>query len=373
MEIIWLTNTPSPYRVDFFNELGTNFDLKVLFRLKSLKDREKKWYGQNFINFKAIFLKRFQVPFLGPLNYGFLKYIIKNKGVIVVSDPMSITGALTIFIGRTLKKNIIIEGDGAFVKKENKIKYLIKKNILKGAIQYWYTNESHLSYYKNYNVKTSHLIQYPFSSMKAIDILDDIVTSSEKNILKKALNINISVVGIFVGQFIDRKGLDILIRCCGGMNQLSLILIGGTEVAYKEYLNSKKITEQPNIQILGFKSKSELIQYYKAADYLILPSREDIWGLVVNEAISYGLPVIVSNQCGSAEEIVKHNLNGYIFDINNPEELKKYVTKLNTEKNLRENMGRESLKIAIKYTIETMVSKHVEQFNILKRDFIDEL
>ena len=57
MKIAFITNIPSPYRVDFFNELGKHCDLTVYFEKNSSDERDKSWENSKFINFKGVFLK----------------------------------------------------------------------------------------------------------------------------------------------------------------------------------------------------------------------------------------------------------------------------------------------------------------------------
>src|SRR5260370_286081 len=64
----------------------------------------------------------------------------------------------------------------------------------------------------------------------------------------------------------------------------------------------------------GIKKAEEIAVYYAFANCFVLPSVREPWGLVVNEAMAAGLPVIVSHRCGCAEDLVIHNRNGYVFD-----------------------------------------------------------
>jgi len=57
MKILYINNIPSPYRVEFFNELGKHCQLTVLFERSSALDRDKRWRAEEFLNFTGIFLK----------------------------------------------------------------------------------------------------------------------------------------------------------------------------------------------------------------------------------------------------------------------------------------------------------------------------
>ena len=82
MKILWLTNIPSPYRVDFFNELGKLCELTVLFEKKAASDRDDSWKNFEAKNFTPVFLKTYTLYFYFPLLYqerhGFLGYRLKK-------------------------------------------------------------------------------------------------------------------------------------------------------------------------------------------------------------------------------------------------------------------------------------------------------
>lgn len=77
----------------------------------------------------------------------------------------------------------------------------------------------------------------------------------------------------------------------------------------------------PSVEFASAKNIDDLRNEYLNASCLILPSRSEPWGLVVNEALSYGCPVIVSHRCGCVPELVLDGKTGYIFECGNIEQL----------------------------------------------------
>src|SRR6185369_3826531 len=75
---------------------------------------------------------------------------------------------------------------------------------------------------------------------------------------------------------------------------------------------------QDSVLLPGFKQYEELPTYYGLANAFVHASTSEPWGLVINEAVASGLPVIVSNRCGCAPELV--NGNGFTFDPTNEHE-----------------------------------------------------
>ena len=68
-----------------------------------------------------------------------------------------------------------------------------------------------------------------------------------------------------------------------------------------------------SVRFFGFRDRNEIKNYYATADLLVLPSSRETWGIVVNEAMCFGLPVIVSSQVGAATDLVQDGENGFIY------------------------------------------------------------
>ncbi len=122
-------------------------------------------------------------------------------------------------------------------------------------------------------------------------------------------------------RFIEKKNLPTLIRAYASYRQESeasgnppwdLVLLGDGPL--REALNSQLSTLNlhSHVHLPGFKQYDELPVYYAFAKALVHPSTTEQWGLVVNEAIASGLPVIVSDRCGCVPELV--NWNGFTFN-----------------------------------------------------------
>ena len=109
-----------------------------------------------------------------------------------------------------------------------------------------------------------------------------------------------------------------------------------------------------------FKTKEELKCYYQAADLFVFPTREDIWGLVVNEAMANGLPVITTDKCVAGLELIRDGENGYIVPVENVDILAGKITVLLQNDSLRKIMAQKSLEYIKRYTIENMAVAHLK-------------
>jgi len=90
-----------------------------------------------------------------------------------------------------------------------------------------------------------------------------------------------------------------------------LIGSGPVEAALRETVGGDG---PQNVHFRPFQTQADMPKYYAASDGLILPSLFEPWGLVVNEAMACGLPVLVSGRCGCAEDLVVSGENGSTFD-----------------------------------------------------------
>lgn len=166
---------------------------------------------------------------------------------------------------------------------------------------------------------------------------------------------------LYFGRIDDYKGVNELTKVFTEMDRKNwhLVICGPGEEALK-----KKYEGVGNIHILGTVDTKDRCSYYSAADLFVLPNnykkKIEAWGLTVNEAMSYGLPVIASDATGSAEDLIFPGVNGYILDSKNIEkELKFYLDKVLTDDNLRTEMGEKSRKIISEYTFDNMAKAFV--------------
>lgn len=115
-----------------------------------------------------------------------------------------------------------------------------------------------------------------------------------------------------------------------------------------------------NIHYMGFKSKEELKEYYQASDIFVLPTRKDIWGLVVNEAMANGLPVITTNKCIAGLELINNGKNGFIVEADNIIQLSNCINEIIDSNERLQSMCVNSINTISNYTIEKMVKCHLQ-------------
>lgn len=162
-----------------------------------------------------------------------------------------------------------------------------------------------------------------------------------------------------LGRMVKKKNLGVLIdsyalvRRQDPSSDLKLVFVGSGEcqeelVARCETLGLHH-TDQPerdttaDVLFYGFRQIDENPVFYALAEAFILPSLHEEWGLVVNEAMACGLPVLVSEAVGSAEDLVIPGVNGFHFDPLSSSELAKHIIDIMDDPEKRIRMGAASL------------------------------
>lgn len=135
-----------------------------------------------------------------------------------------------------------------------------------------------------------------------------------------------------------------------------------------EFVKWKKDKNLNHLHFVSFKLKNELFEYYRAADISVLLSRGEAWGLVINESMANGTPVIATDACVGALEIIEDKVNGYIVPVNSPQVVNNCILYFLTDKECQENMSFSAIQTIKNYTIENMTEAHIKQFDKLLND-----
>jgi glycosyltransferase involved in cell wall biosynthesis len=147
---------------------------------------------------------------------------------------------------------------------------------------------------------------------------------------------------LFVGRLVPKKQPQLLVeafRRVRAANRCSLLIVGsgGLEGELRQLV---MVHDVPDVSLAGFLNQSELPKAYACADIFVLPSgcRED-WGMVVNEAMNFGLPIVVTDKVGCADVLVRDQLEGHVVSSSDVEELATRLSALVVSEKLRRRLG----------------------------------
>lgn len=363
MKVLFITTLPAPYRVDFFNELGKSCELTVLFERCSASHRKESWLNLEFKNFNAVYAKGIKIKNgILPLS---LKELSKKYDVIVTNYG-TLFGLSSILYMKAKKIPFVINADGGFIpEKENGIKKFIKTKAVMSAAFWLSTSEKTTEFLEYYGAKREKTFIYPFTSLKAADIFNAPASDEEKMSLRRELGVNYKKVVLSAGRIVSWKGFDVVIKAASVLSEkVGVYIVGGEPLPYmKELISELKLK---NVHFVPFKSKEELFKYYRMADVFAYASFNEIWGLVINEAFSAGLPVVCSNTAIAGVTMIKNGENGYIFPSKNYEALGEKTAYILSDNELCRKMSENNLKLSEHYTIENMAKRHMEIFEKIK-------
>jgi glycosyltransferase involved in cell wall biosynthesis len=161
---------------------------------------------------------------------------------------------------------------------------------------------------------------------------------------------------LYVGRLSIEKGLDdlfaafcVLYKRFPGA-RLDLVGAGPLADELKRRVITLKMAHA--ISFLGSKGLEEIAVLFQASTALVLPSHSEPWGLVVNEALSYGCPVVVSSACGCVPDLVREGITGYAFEAGNVDDLVKAMDSVRHLSNDRQTVARQCLEVVSDYTPE---------------------
>lgn len=354
-KILWLTNLPAPYRIEFFNQLGKHVELFVIFERNASKDRDANWFNYNFKNFESLFLGNDYIR-----NIKTIRRLLKNNKFTLAfnTDYSSVNGLIFLGLCKFSSVPIILEADGGIpVNRGFMINKLIS-NIMLFHNYYFSTGKYTDDYFSYYGVNKKKIWHYRFSSLTEKEIR--INSSGHRSKENECFNI------LSIGQQIYRKGYDILIDAINNLDiQVSVNIIGG--IPPQKLLNQISEKKKNNIHFFHYMDKTKLDKYFRNADLFVLPSREEIWGLVVNEAASYNIPIITSDNCIAGKEFCLKKQIGLIFKNEDVQDLMNKIMIMYENENIRNDFSRNCTVINNDYTIENMVQDHLIFFSELKK------
>jgi glycosyltransferase involved in cell wall biosynthesis len=187
------------------------------------------------------------------------------------------------------------------------------------------------------------------------DVVDNKFFSEASAARRQAGTYNRSPYFLYVGRLAEEKNVSGLIGCyalyrlAGG--SWPLVIVGAGPLGQELKTQASFTGFGQDIRFAGMKSSRELPEYYASAGCFILPSMREPWGLVVNEAMASGLPVIVSSRCGCVEDLVEDGANGFVFDPAVSGELTERMMAMETLPAAdRERMGQRSSEIVSRFS-----------------------
>lgn len=159
---------------------------------------------------------------------------------------------------------------------------------------------------------------------------------------------------LFVGQLIERKGIGQLLRAFARLPAGQLWLVGEGPLRVDV---ERAARADARIQYFGHLGSDDLDQLYAAADVFVLPSLYEVWGLVVNEALEHGLPVVATDQTGAADDLIVPGVTGVVIEAGSEEQLLAAMAELGAwPPDRRQRCASEAARVLERWSIEAEIA-----------------
>ena len=332
MRVFIMDTWAYPYRLPVFEKLHEQVEIETFF------SRPKPHRHLDRVSFERCSFKCRSGKWLLaliPVHLLWEKYDVYMVGQIGVE---SVAGAFfTLLVSILRKKPLVLWTD--YIETENyrekkRIKRFFGDFIRKSFVRHCAAAMGFGGYTENYLKKIAPPGLRIFNVVQVVPEVCNVSaeTTPEKKDYKD------KVVLLYLSYLRESKGGDLLIRAFKGMNRTDAVLIiagsGEKEREWKDLAG-----DSPFIRFIGYVEGAGKANCYSQADVFVFPTEHDTWGLVVNEAMYHGLPIVVTSAAGAAELVID---NGIIVEPRNDRMMQEALTQLIENPALRKEMGERS-------------------------------
>lgn len=352
------TTFPAPYRVALFDRLKSRYEVLVAYEdaRDTAHERDEAWYSEH-LGSNAFIARSSE----GSRAYKTALRELRSFDAVLVYEYSS-TRAMRLML-RCLRMKVpyLINADGAFINK-NPLKTAVKRFFISRASACLAGSESAEAYFLQYGAKPLRIFRHKFTNLEDADVRKSVPTALERATLREELSLpSDGVIFLAIGQFIHRKGFDLLLESWRDLSSggATLVIMGGgpEESRYREIIEKSRLE---NVLVNGFGPRESVFRHYLASDCFVLPTREDVWGLVVNEAMACGLPVITTDHCVAGRELIDQRINGFVVEVGDTEALRRAMEEIAADPEMRFAMGSSNIAKMSSHTIASAACSHAE-------------
>lgn len=343
--VLYITNIEVPYRVRFFNLLARHCDLTVLYERKRSAHRDPLWTAAEPCHYRRKYLRGIPVREESSLSLGILREISAGYDKIIVGCYNSPSQMAAILWMRLMGIPYLLNVDGEVFLDGSGIKSRLKGFFLRGASGYLAAGEQAAESLAQI-AGNRPVTPYYFSSLYQNE-LDAHSVSAEKR----------SDTVLVVGQYFNYKGLDIALEAAR-MDPGTPYKFVGMGSRTERFQREQEIPG--NVELVPFLQRAALEREYQNCRMLVLPSRQECWGLVIQEAASFGTPIVSTWGSGAAVEFLSESYHQYLAVPGDTESLYRAIQALGQSEDVSGYCAYLKEKSA-KYSIEAGVAAHLKR------------
>jgi glycosyltransferase involved in cell wall biosynthesis len=354
-KVIFITVVPSPYQRDLFGALAVRDDVDLTVFYMEAASPDSPWPENSLRPFERI-MPGFWVPFGGArahVNWG--RPDVSRADIVVLSTYASLTGQ---WLMRALRgKRWLFWGER--LRENSGLKELIQRKLAEPVSQasgiVGIGRAAEDDYHRRFPRLPHFCIPYHCELSAFFGI-------------RRAPRADEPVTFFFCGQMIRRKGVDLLLAGFDRLVARGLdvrLLLVGREADLPQFLEGVSPATRSRVRYEGFQPPERLPEYFGQSDVFVLPSRHDGWGVVINQALAAGLPIITSSAVGAGLDLVENDVNGMCVAADDVNALYGAMERLALNRDLACQWGKISRNRAHCLTPEAGAEKWVQVFDSL--------
>ncbi len=375
-KIVFHTSTLSHYFSAFAKQLNQEIPITILISCNygwgdyfDPGFRQHINFGHNIANIPQIHIYNRThtteklIPHYNHSIFSILKQIAPS--MVVITSWYAFSDWKCFWLALSLKIPVVLrtEATSLFVH-GSKLTYLLKKNMLKWlckrASAIFSIGTKCTEFYTAIGIPPEKIFLTPYSVDNNFFIEQSKRWKAHKALTLKNLGMDPQLPTLlFSGKLIKRKRpVDALKVHCALLQKgikTNLVFIGAGNLSkkIKTFCKQKNLI---NVCITGFKDQNEISQYYASGDIFLFPSSRETWGLVINEAMCFSLPIITTRMVSSSADLVVTGENGFIHNVGDITSMTNSVEYLLTNKTALDNFGKKSFDIISKWSIDACIN-----------------
>lgn len=373
-----LVSHPIEYFVPLFQEVARQpgIDMMVYFGSRfGIDEMTDPGFGQAFKwdtplldGYRSVFLAAIQADvgpagFWRPFNPTIMNEFLKERyDAVWIHGHYSATNLLAMLAAKVAGTKVMLRSESNLESLPRSpiirlIKHLALKVVFSFVDRFLYIGERNKAYYRYYGVPEERLFFAPYVVDNDFFQAESQRLESERASIRASFGIiDNSPIILFVGKLIPKKRPLMLLDAFAKIRErFPCVLVFAGDGELRELIEQKVFERSiSDVHVTGFLNQTEMPEAYTAGDILVLPSSwDETWGLVVNEGMNFGLPIIVTDRVGCCPDLVREGENGYITSNDNKAALTSAIAYLVENSQERYKFGCRSREIIQDWDLES--------------------
>ncbi len=364
--LAYLVSHPIQYQAPLLRHLAAqpDLDLEVLFLSDVSAGRhtdrgfgtEVEWDVPLLDGYAHVFLDSWyrtsRINFAEPLVRGLRRHLAEGEfDALWVHGWYHQVNLRAMSTARELGMRVLLRGESFVRGRRSRVRDALQRRVLGLADAYLAIGSLNHRFYRYHGIGTEHIFDVPYAVDNAFFRERALAASRTREELRSELDLEPGrPVVLYAAKLLRHKRPDDLLRAYeeispGGREPDPYLLFVGDGPERQRLETRAASNGWSSIRFLGFKNQTELPRLYDLCDVFVLPSDHEPWGLVVNEVMNAGRPVITTDCVGASMDLITEGVNGFTVPVGDTASLAERLREVLSDDVLRKAMGRASLEM----------------------------